>query len=353
MPGVFSIYNCGTNFNRQNLDETVADLARRTSGSENRDWMINDGPGSSSHRVGKSATAIDQSLAAQAKTPGTFNPVTGRPNSGFPSTLITKARGLIGGYGWEQNVEHTMALLNATFDLPKTINMVGWSRGAITCFMIAHALLANPDTSGIKVNIFAFDPVPGPGNFNDPNKVTLPGNVVRYTAVVQEDERRWMFKPALINAASAPGPQTRFYYMPGRHSTAVFRSKNEVGLIAAYLAHDFLEQNGTRLENRIHLSPRDLCELYAKIRLDIAQYHALGGGLVQQKRVVPNRFQDTAYFINDHHASEFRRMFPQIWTALERGVTTSNRAQFENALTTLRYTAPTTYASLEKTGIVN
>jgi hypothetical protein len=27
MPDVFSIYNCGTAFNRQNLDETVADLA--------------------------------------------------------------------------------------------------------------------------------------------------------------------------------------------------------------------------------------------------------------------------------------------------------------------------------------
>ena len=45
---------------------------------------------------------------------------------GFPSTLTTKARGLISGYGWEQNVEHTMALLNATIDLPETINMVGW-----------------------------------------------------------------------------------------------------------------------------------------------------------------------------------------------------------------------------------
>jgi len=42
MPEVFSIYNCGTSHNRQNLDETVADLAGRTRGSENRDWMIDD-----------------------------------------------------------------------------------------------------------------------------------------------------------------------------------------------------------------------------------------------------------------------------------------------------------------------
>jgi hypothetical protein len=37
MPDVFSIYNCGTSHNRQNLDETVADLARRKAGAENRD----------------------------------------------------------------------------------------------------------------------------------------------------------------------------------------------------------------------------------------------------------------------------------------------------------------------------
>ena len=51
-------YNCGTSHNRQNLDETVADLARRTAGSENRDWMINDGPGSFSHHVGKGASPL-------------------------------------------------------------------------------------------------------------------------------------------------------------------------------------------------------------------------------------------------------------------------------------------------------
>jgi hypothetical protein len=31
-------------------------------------------------------------------------------------------------------------------DLPRTMNLVGWSRGAITCFMIAHALRNNART---------------------------------------------------------------------------------------------------------------------------------------------------------------------------------------------------------------
>ena len=42
MPEVFSFYTCAPSHNRQNLDETVADLARRTAGSESRDWMTND-----------------------------------------------------------------------------------------------------------------------------------------------------------------------------------------------------------------------------------------------------------------------------------------------------------------------
>lgn len=137
-------------------------------------------------------------------------------------------------------MKHTMAVWNATLDLPRVINMAGWSRGAITCFMIAHALYDNPRTRPIRVNIFAFDPVPGPGNFDDPNKITLPPNVSHYAATVQQDERRKIMRPAVISAAETEGVKARFYYMPGSHSTPVFRTKSEVGLIAAFLARKFL-----------------------------------------------------------------------------------------------------------------
>lgn len=42
MPEVFSIYNCGTSHNRQNLDETVADLARA---------RIEEAPGQRTHHA--------------------------------------------------------------------------------------------------------------------------------------------------------------------------------------------------------------------------------------------------------------------------------------------------------------
>src|SRR5579875_3288418 len=352
MPPVFTIYNCGTSHNRQNLDETVADLARRTVGAENRDWVITDGPGSYSHPAGASGTPAARGLAAQARTPGTVNPISGvKQTASFSVT-----RGVVDGYGWEQNVEHVMAVLGGTIDLQQTINMVGWSRGAITCFMMAHALRDNPRTSGIPVNIFAFDPVPGPGNFDDPNKVTLPSNVHAYAAIVQEDELRKIFRPALTGVDEAGGIRAKFYSMPGGHSTGVFRMKNEVGLIAAFLAHRFLQKHGTQINNPIMLTPRDLCELYAKIRMDMARFRSSGGGLLtalgKQRRVVANSFHDTVYFINDHHANQFRKTFPQIWSALDRGISDAGQPAFESALRLLRNSAPTTFQSLQQTGIL-
>jgi hypothetical protein len=99
MPEVFSVYNRGTSHNRQNLDETVADLARRTAGAENRDWMINDGPGSYSHHAGKSATAL-KGLAAQAKTPGTRDPISRLKEGSTFAVIRGVASGMAGSTTW-------------------------------------------------------------------------------------------------------------------------------------------------------------------------------------------------------------------------------------------------------------
>jgi hypothetical protein len=145
--------------------------------------------------------------------------------------------------------------------------------------------------------------------------------------------------------------------MPGGHSTGVFRRKNEIGLISTCLVHRFLQKHGTRLNNPIWLTTRDLCELYAKVRVDMAEYERSGGGylllLGKQRRTLPNRFQDTGYFINDHHASQFRKTFPQVWSALEHGVNAARQPAFESALEALKISAPTTYLSLEKVGILS
>ena len=139
MPEVFSVYNCGTSHNRQNLYETVADVARRTAGAENR--RLDD-----QRRAGKLLSPCEQ--VGDGVRPGArcAGPYAGyaRPDQRLKEgAAFAVIRGVVSGYGRDHNVDHTMAVLNATLDLPRTINMVGWSRGAITCFMIAHALNEN------------------------------------------------------------------------------------------------------------------------------------------------------------------------------------------------------------------
>jgi hypothetical protein len=348
MPRVFTVYNCGTNFNRERTDEEIANLAARTEGAENRDWLITDGVGSK-----------PSSKTSPAKTPGLSDPVTGFKTAA--PLMLVRLEGIIEGYGWEQNVEHALAVIKAIIagsnDPPAVINMAGWSRGAITCHMLAHALVKDPLTRNIPVNIFAFDPVPGPGNFKH-DQVSLPSNVNRYSAVVMEDESRLIMKPVVFDpwADESSGKKFQNIPLPGAHGTAVFRVGSEVGTIGAALAHHFLTKNGTRLRDPLLLTDVQYCELYAKVRMDIRKYHGMKGSVIQRKllgdqgRNVPNNLRDTAYFINAHHARKFGNAFPSMWRMMNIGA--RSPADVDRAATSIRGRAPTTYQSLVDVGIL-
>ena len=45
-------------------------------------------------------------------------------------------------------------------------------------------------------------------------------------------------------------------------------------------------------------------------------------------------------------------MFPQIWSALDHGVSDSARDAFQTALNLVKNSAPTTFLSLQKTGVI-
>ena len=69
-------------------------------------------------------------------------------------------------------------------------NFIGHSRGAVECIMAAWFLYAYGKEAGfsnIPVNIFAIDPVPGPGNWYG-ILTQLPPNVVNYVGVYAWDE---------------------------------------------------------------------------------------------------------------------------------------------------------------------
>ncbi|HYP09015.1 MAG TPA: hypothetical protein VER03_22500, partial [Bryobacteraceae bacterium] len=118
MARIFTVYNCGTGFNRERTEELIGYLGSITVGMQAKPrsvtpqdkWMICDGPGSSSS--GKNP---------DAHTPG--------------SGLFKKLRGNVTGHGWEQNVADAMNIIQFIHagSPISVINMAGWSRGAVTC----------------------------------------------------------------------------------------------------------------------------------------------------------------------------------------------------------------------------
>ena len=67
------------------------------------------------------------------------------------------------GFGVEDNARHAIVTIANLDTLPQTINMIGWSRGAVTALVIANLLFDPSTTEGlfrqVNVNIFAIDPV--------------------------------------------------------------------------------------------------------------------------------------------------------------------------------------------------
>lgn len=321
MPDVFTIYSCGTAFNRQRLDELTANLASRTNGVENRDWMVNDGPGSGavdprSGRAPKDArpvSAQERALEAKARTPG-------RPAGDINPAFVTQVAGIVTGRGWEENVAHSLDVIRALArggNRPRVVNLLGWSRGGITCHMIAHALAQDPQLDSIITNVFALDPVAGPGHTDDWDKGTIPATVNEYAAVLMEDERRFMMKPSVVKPNGAGGSRHLIYPMPGAHDTGVMIHKGAVGEVIQHLAHGFLTRHGTSLRSQIRLMPEKLCELYAIIRITLGTYRESHGGILQilgiHKRSgdIPNP-EKSHLFINHHHQTMFKAAYPAI-----------------------------------------
>jgi hypothetical protein len=349
MTRVFTVYNCGTGFNRDQTNELIAHLATRTVGWEEIDWMITDG-------VGK----IPAKGSLQAHLPG---------EKKFVPRFVTAGLGVALGYGWNENVDRAMKvikwLLKEPFP-PSKINMAGWSRGAVTCHKLAHALYEDNQTSHLLVNIFAVDPVPGPFNHGRVQK-EIPPNVVRYTAIFMEDEARWIMKPAAVRIAPEnTTTRLKFLTMPGQHNTGVYMT-NEAGQIVAALAHKFLTKHGTTLRNPIEQTDLGFCELYAAMRLKLRTFRRQTGPAVQKlgglavhhrvQRLASKlhiQVQQSTYFINQHHFKCFQRAFPNLYGLLHQPVRDNGHhaQQLNEALRQLWTMAPRSFQALEHAGVI-
>ncbi len=307
---VFTVFFCGTGsnrfdpFNKSYWDgELVSKLASQMTNREFADWIIIDGPGSGNLQADELFTA-----------PGGY---------GFTGTLF--------GKGWEENVSHAVNIIKGKADwqrktltkqeyerlkkanipvedldrtgswlwrtynygerkvtpqqlqekiihlfrkkdgkgqpIPKQVNLVGWSRGGVSCHMLANAMQADPQLKHISVNIFAIDPVPGALNFQT-HRVTLGPNVKQYVGFYARDERSKGF--ACVIPRTAPGTKMHIYPMAGRHATLVGNASidgnngkhafPEPGLIIRHYAEQCLTRWGAPLDKMLKLTPAKIDE---------------------------------------------------------------------------------------------
>ena len=152
----------------------------------------------------------------------------------------TRLTGIFGGKGTDACVTATLEAIEAAvvnrnpYSLPITnINLCGWSRGAVTCFKVAHELAKMRGLSNLPVYIFAFDPVPGKNLSSRHMWAGLtPGpNVVKGVVIVAQHERRYWFSAVLPDQAD---PRFVIDTMPGNHAAIVSRQKAKDGVNVGY-----------------------------------------------------------------------------------------------------------------------
>jgi hypothetical protein len=168
----------------------------------------------------------------------------------------------------QQSVDEVVGWLLQQTDDENTLNLTGFSRGAVTCIVIANQLNGlerkidqeRPLTSEndkllkrlkkLEINIFAIDPVAGMHDKGKMDRRVIPNNVKDCVAVFQVDEMRRDFKPqdsTRIIIASPKTTRVSMLLMYGNH-TDTTKTKRNMASGAAIIWHcfyQFLTQHGT------------------------------------------------------------------------------------------------------------
>lgn len=313
--GVFTIYNCGTAYNALSGD-VIARLYQGT--TPQNQCMINAGPGS-----------------------GSFTPnfLGGTANPGGAGTTS----GLLFGAGVEANVSSTIEKLYLMRPQPTVVNLCGWSRGGITCAKIANKMMQlGPPLSGMAVNIFAIDPVPGSnaGGGSNWNNITISPNVRSYhTILAQHDLRSWaMDSFQAVYPRFSDGVNLDVDVMPGSHSSIVeFKGengKNATAELVYDMASRFLKSHGTQFTGPL-LSNNEILKRYALIQENFEFYTKLKAKHLKKLAQNPNTYKreimdaskqlvgglsmaKPAFFINEHHRETFRFSYPYLGVEMDR-----------------------------------
>ena len=259
--------------------------------------------------------------------------IKGGPGSKDKPGGYGKVRGVGFGTGWQNNVAETIASLQERQQLapPLTsVNLVGHSRGAVTCIMLAHAMAATAGLQAIRANIFAIDPVPGgysDFSFGVGSPFEIPSNVREYTSILMENAGDPFFACLSEgrNLRKLGNTNITQYPLPGKHGDA---TKSDFAVyptarISAHLLASFLTDNGSSAEIAILdwiREDRELVEDYATLALQRmtkkqAKKAATSWGISRwvfpplwlndRSRLIKNDYRSHPFYVNAHHAGLF------------------------------------------------
>ncbi len=248
------------------------------------------------------------------------------------SNLVTRGIKAGTGGGVQENVDNTVELiraLNLANLKPEAINMLGWSRGAVTCIRIAWKLFQSQDANirQIPVNIFAVDPVAGAGHSTEVDATTVTPNVRNYFATLATGEQRRFFKPIAghrLHIANAAQTKAWIVPMPGHHSDTA-KMNNNIGKLVFNLAYRFLDGCGTPVPAMRHYMLGNLAawRLYEEVMTGGAEVHKtsrvakllMGGvGYDRNTEAAAHGFGEV-FFPNTHARKLFAAVYPVTYEA--------------------------------------
>ncbi|MEM6471952.1 MAG: hypothetical protein AAF802_20500 [Planctomycetota bacterium] len=325
----FTIFNCGTGYHR-NSNDVVANLFKEV---DPQHRFITDGPGSQ-------------------------------------GSDFDKFRGGITGHGVGANVNRAVDEIRERYERLQersqgtrmVVNLIGWSRGAVTCFKIANKLNRDRSelSSMVRCNIYAIDPVPGGGtipgakgivNGHMWRDIRMTPNIGMCSIVYAQhdwtERKRSLFIPFI--------PKLQKYVdvelMPGNHAELVEKTDRnpEAHRLVRDLAKRFLMARKTRFINvrdNPLLTDDEILEKYSKMLsgFDAISDKAKGRKVLGFKKTVypkgrPKREKKEklvlnpskpSFFINSHHREVFTRRFPKLAARIDRTARGNSRTIQEN-----------------------
>lgn len=167
------------------------------------------------------------------------------------------------------------------------VNIIGWSRGGYTALKLAKAMSGRINAD---VNIFAIDPVPGPGNY-DEDTITLEANVKHYQGVYAMHETSDGFSAVIPKLAE--GNETTeldLCGMPGYHASVVGNVLShdkqsqfhmlveDVPKLVRDMAEKFLSAHGSHVSDALNLTSKQILQHYDNIRDNFSRYEEIAKG---------------------------------------------------------------------------